>query len=136
LNDIVEKLCEIAASMVVTEDKNGISALEYAIEEEAELKIIKKLQKSAANQRKNIITNHFEKPISGFWSKTRVAQNKLPRLISLRCKQYRYLSSAQQLRRSNYIISVERMYFPKDKDSTLWKLINICTEVIYDGPNV
>jgi len=43
---IVEKICKVSPSVLTKEDMNGMSALEYAIEEEVDFGVVSKLQKA------------------------------------------------------------------------------------------
>jgi len=104
MNDIVEKLCRAAAWIVVIEDIHGMSALEYAIEEEAEIKIVQKLQIAAANHNKNVTTSLVKKRESRLSSTTRIAGHKFHCSNSCGCIPYRYQSHAQKSRRLNYLI--------------------------------
>jgi len=47
--DLIVLLCDISPSSLLAEDQDGMNVLEYAIIEEADEKIVKKLQKTAVN---------------------------------------------------------------------------------------
>eukprot|EP00586_Coscinodiscus_wailesii_P003463 CAMPEP_0172485456 /NCGR_PEP_ID=MMETSP1066-20121228/13500_1 /TAXON_ID=671091 /ORGANISM="Coscinodiscus wailesii, Strain CCMP2513" /LENGTH=190 /DNA_ID=CAMNT_0013250739 /DNA_START=304 /DNA_END=876 /DNA_ORIENTATION=- len=48
----VKCLCDVAPKSVVLDDKDGMSAIEYAIDEEADMKVIRLLQKTSQSFRK------------------------------------------------------------------------------------
>jgi len=61
---IIEKICEVYPSVLTKEDMNGMSALEYAIEEEVELKVVSKLQKATEKHCSGSPCNTSKKPMS------------------------------------------------------------------------
>ena len=58
LGKIIWCLCKVAPAIVVAEDNQGLTPLEYALEAEVDMKIIRKMQDIAVSVRKR---NHISK---------------------------------------------------------------------------
>lgn len=56
---LVSEICDIAPFTTLAEDKNDMNALEYALYEEVDLKIVKKVQKTSEKLNKRLQTMRF-----------------------------------------------------------------------------